>query len=183
AQPPAGSGRPRRADAGHQPVDVRLPRRRRPAPRPRRRLARVPRAPLRDGRVRAHDGRPGGVAVACRATRAPAPGRGGGGLSPSGGAPGRRRGAPAPATPARARPESLPVGSTIVEHLKRRVLVLGGAMGTMIQRAGLAEADFRGERFADHPVDLKGANDVLVLTRPDVVASIHEAYLRAGADI
>mgnify|MGYP000878433355 CR=1 FL=1 len=75
------------------------------------------------------------------------------------------------------------MGSTIVEHLKRRVLVLDGAMGTMIQRAGLAEADFRGERFADHPVDLKGANDVLVLTRPDVVASIHEAYLRAGADI
>src|SRR5690606_15043656 len=53
---------------------------------------RVPRAPLRDGRVRARDGRPGGVAVACRATRAPAPGRGGGGLSPGGSLPGGRRG-------------------------------------------------------------------------------------------
>src|SRR5690606_41366744 len=58
-----------------------------------------------------------------------------------------------------------------------------GALDSLIRRGGLAEADARGERSADHPVDLKGANDVLVLTRPDVVASIHEAYLRAGADI
>ncbi len=86
---------------------------------------------------------------------------------------------PAPAPPA----YSLPVAHAISEHLQRRVLVLDGAMGTMIQRAGLAEDDFRGERFAHHPVDLKGANDVLVLTRPDVVTAIHEAYLEAGADI
>ncbi len=68
-------------------------------------------------------------------------------------------------------------------HLRERVLVLDGAMGTMIQRAGLTEADFRGERFAAHPRDLKGANDVLVLTRPDVIRGIHDAYLAAGADI
>jgi len=75
------------------------------------------------------------------------------------------------------------VSASIEEHLQQRVLVLDGAMGTMIQRAGLSEADFRGGRFADHPVDLKGANDVLVLTRPDVVSGIHEAHLQAGADV
>src|SRR5690606_299623 len=79
--------------------------------------------------------------------------------------------------------ESPPVSASIEEHLQQRVLVLDGAMGTMIQRAGLSEADFRGGRFADHPVDLKGANDVLVLTRPDVVSGIHEAHLQAGADV
>ncbi len=67
--------------------------------------------------------------------------------------------------------------------LERRILILDGAMGTMIQRAGLKEADFRGERFADHPSDLKGNNDLLVLTRPDVIAGIHRQYLEAGADI
>jgi 5-methyltetrahydrofolate--homocysteine methyltransferase len=56
-------------------------------------------------------------------------------------------------------------------------------MGTMIQRHRLTEADFRGDRFADHPHDLKGNNDVLVLTRPDIVTGIHHAYLEAGADI
>ena len=56
-------------------------------------------------------------------------------------------------------------------------------MGTMIQRRKLTEADFRGERFADHPHDLKGNNDLLVLTRPDVIAAIHAQYLEAGADI
>jgi len=75
------------------------------------------------------------------------------------------------------------VAWTIAEHLRERVLVLDGAMGTMIQRAQPSEADFRAERFAGHPVDLKGANDVLVLTRPDLIADIHRAYLRAGADI
>ena len=56
-------------------------------------------------------------------------------------------------------------------------------MGTMIQRWTLGEADFRGTRFADHGRDLKGNNDILVLTRPDVIESIHDAYLAAGADI
>ncbi len=64
-----------------------------------------------------------------------------------------------------------------------RILVLDGAMGTMIQRHGLTEADFRGERFAAHPIELKGNSDVLVLTRPDVIAGIHRDYLDAGCDI
>ncbi|MCC7416384.1 MAG: methionine synthase [Acidobacteria bacterium] len=67
--------------------------------------------------------------------------------------------------------------------LATRILVLDGAMGTMIQRSGLAEADFRGERFRAHPRDLKGDNDLLVLTRPDVIGRIHQQYLEAGADI
>ena len=56
-------------------------------------------------------------------------------------------------------------------------------MGTMIQRYKLDEADYRGARFADHKHDLKGDNDLLVLTRPDVISEIHHAYLEAGADI
>ncbi len=76
---------------------------------------------------------------------------------------------------------------TTVDTLKRllaeRILVLDGAMGTMVQRHKLSEADFRGERFKNHPKDLKGNNDVLVLTRPDVIAGIHAEYLAAGADI
>ena len=64
-----------------------------------------------------------------------------------------------------------------------RILVLDGAMGTMIQTHKLTERDFRGERFRDHPRDLKGNNDLLTLTRPDVIAGIHQAYLDAGADI
>ena len=71
----------------------------------------------------------------------------------------------------------------ITHHLARRVLILDGAMGTMIQRAELSEADFRGERFARHQRDLKGANDLLVLTRPDLITDIHRQYLAAGADI
>jgi len=67
--------------------------------------------------------------------------------------------------------------------LAKKMLVLDGAMGTMIQRHGLQEADYRGERFADHPHDLKGNNDLLVLTQPDVIGGIHRAYLEAGADI
>ncbi len=67
--------------------------------------------------------------------------------------------------------------------LQQRLLVLDGAMGTMIQRHGLQEADYRGTRFADHPHDLKGNNDLLVLTRPDVIGGIHREYLEAGADI
>jgi len=67
--------------------------------------------------------------------------------------------------------------------LRERILVLDGAMGTMVQRYRLTEADTRGDRFRDHPQDLKGNTDVLVLTRPDVISRIHEAYLDAGADI
>ena len=67
--------------------------------------------------------------------------------------------------------------------LARRILVLDGAMGTMVQRHRLGESDFRGERFKTHPRDLKGDNDLLVLVRPDVIAGIHDAYLRAGSDI
>ncbi len=67
--------------------------------------------------------------------------------------------------------------------LQQRLLVLDGAMGTMIQRHGLQEADYRGERFKDHPHDVKGNNDLLVLTRPDIIGGIHREYLEAGADI
>ena len=67
--------------------------------------------------------------------------------------------------------------------LKERILVLDGAMGTMIQGYALDEAAFRGERFQAHPRDLKGNNDLLTLTRPDVIGAIHAAYLEAGADI
>jgi 5-methyltetrahydrofolate--homocysteine methyltransferase len=72
---------------------------------------------------------------------------------------------------------------TLKKLLAERILVLDGAMGTMVQRRKLTEADFRGERFKSHPKDLKGNNDVLVLTRPDVIADIHREYLEAGADI
>ncbi len=67
--------------------------------------------------------------------------------------------------------------------MTERILVLDGAMGTMLQRARLEEADFRGERFRTHAHDLKGNGDVLSLTRPNVVRSIHDAYLEAGADL
>jgi 5-methyltetrahydrofolate--homocysteine methyltransferase len=69
------------------------------------------------------------------------------------------------------------------ELLKQRILVLDGAMGTMIQRYKLGEADFRAERLRDHAKDLKGNNDLLVLTRPDVIGEIHRQYLAAGADL
>ncbi|MDO8932507.1 MAG: homocysteine S-methyltransferase family protein, partial [Rhodocyclaceae bacterium] len=67
--------------------------------------------------------------------------------------------------------------------LAQRLLILDGAMGTMVQRHGLVEADYRGSRFAAHGKDLKGNNDLLLLTRPDVIRGIHEEYLAAGADI
>jgi 5-methyltetrahydrofolate--homocysteine methyltransferase len=69
------------------------------------------------------------------------------------------------------------------QALKERILILDGAMGTMIQSYKLEEADYRGERFADHPCDLKGNNDLLSLTRPDIIKAIHGAYFDAGADI
>ena len=67
--------------------------------------------------------------------------------------------------------------------LSERILVLDGAMGTMIQRYSPSEADYRGERFAKHPIDLKNAGDVLVLTQPKMITEIHQQYLAAGADI
>ena len=67
--------------------------------------------------------------------------------------------------------------------LTARVVFLDGAMGTMIQRSGFSEAEYRGERFADWPSDLQGNNDLLSLTQPDTILGIHRAYLAAGADI
>ena len=69
------------------------------------------------------------------------------------------------------------------EILKNRIAILDGAMGTMIQRFKLTEADYRGERFKDFPKDVKGNNELLSLTRPDVIRDIHEGYLAAGADL
>jgi 5-methyltetrahydrofolate--homocysteine methyltransferase len=69
------------------------------------------------------------------------------------------------------------------ELLKRRIVVIDGAMGTMIQRYKLTEADFRGARFKDHPKDLKGNNELLQFNRPDVLREIHDQYLAAGADL
>jgi 5-methyltetrahydrofolate--homocysteine methyltransferase len=73
--------------------------------------------------------------------------------------------------------------SRLNDLLTRRILVLDGAMGTMVQRYRLTEREFRGTRFAGHHRDLKGNNDVLVLTRPDVIGEIHRQYLEAGCDI
>ena len=74
-------------------------------------------------------------------------------------------------------------GQALPGILAQRIAILDGAMGTMIQRFKLTEADYRGERFADHPKDVKNNSDLLVLTRPDVILDIHEGYLAAGADI
>jgi 5-methyltetrahydrofolate--homocysteine methyltransferase len=71
----------------------------------------------------------------------------------------------------------------LTELLQQRILVIDGAMGTMIQRFSPGETEYRGERFADWPSDVKGNSDLLVLTQPDMIRSIHEEYLRAGADI
>ncbi|NBW70775.1 MAG: 5-methyltetrahydrofolate--homocysteine methyltransferase, partial [Bacteroidetes bacterium] len=69
----------------------------------------------------------------------------------------------------------------IQKDLENRILVLDGAMGTMIQKHKLTEDDFRGPRFANHPVDVKGNNDLLSLTQPDIIKDIHLQYLAAGA--
>ena len=69
------------------------------------------------------------------------------------------------------------------EILKQRIVILDGAMGTMIQRYKLTEADYRGARFTEHHVDVKGNNELLLLTRPEVIREIHEQYLAAGADL
>ena len=74
-------------------------------------------------------------------------------------------------------------GQALPGILEQRIAILDGAMGTMIQRFKLTEADYRGERFKDHPKDLKNNGDLLSLTRPDVIRDIHEGYLAAGADI
>ncbi|MGB5849543.1 MAG: homocysteine S-methyltransferase family protein, partial [Ignavibacteriaceae bacterium] len=71
----------------------------------------------------------------------------------------------------------------LTKILTERILVLDGAMGTMIQRHNLSEEDFRGNRFKDHPHDLKGNNDLLSLTQPEIIKEIHRAYFNAGADI
>ena len=73
--------------------------------------------------------------------------------------------------------------NTLKQILSQRIMMLDGAMGTMIQQHKLQEQDYRGERFADWAHDLKGNNDLLVLTQPDIIQGIHEAYLEAGADI
>ncbi|MFZ4522412.1 MAG: methionine synthase [Bacteroidales bacterium] len=75
------------------------------------------------------------------------------------------------------------MNTDIYKAIKSRILVLDGAMGTMVQHYKLGEEDFRGDRFRDFAYNLKGNNDLLVLTRPDVIREIHEAYLEAGADI
>jgi 5-methyltetrahydrofolate--homocysteine methyltransferase len=83
-------------------------------------------------------------------------------------------------------PSSLPnheSDALLRELFARRIALLDGAMGTMIQRHPLTEADFRGERFKDHGHDLKGNNDLLSITRPDVIKGIHRAYFEAGSDI
>src|SRR5271165_6966601 len=71
----------------------------------------------------------------------------------------------------------------IVQALEQRILILDGAMGTMVQQFKLREEDYRGALLADHPVNLKNNNDILCLTRPDIIAQIHRQYLEAGADI
>ena len=73
--------------------------------------------------------------------------------------------------------------ATLNEEVHQRILILDGAMGTMIQQYNLSEDDFRGERFVDIPGQMKGNNDILCLTRPDVVKDINRKYLQAGADI
>lgn len=73
--------------------------------------------------------------------------------------------------------------SNIKNILKKRILVLDGAMGTMLQRYNFSEEDFRGERFKDYPTSLKGNNDLLSLTQPQAIADVHRKYFEAGADI
>ena len=76
-----------------------------------------------------------------------------------------------------------PMTHPLEQALQQRILIIDGAMGTMIQAQQLTEADYRGQRFADHPTDLKGNNDLLNLTRPELIQEIHTGYLQAGADI
>ncbi|MFT5688594.1 MAG: 5-methyltetrahydrofolate--homocysteine methyltransferase, partial [Planctomycetota bacterium] len=85
-------------------------------------------------------------------------------------------------TPADAR-DGQAIRAQLESHLAERILVFDGAMGTMMQQAGLTEADYRGEAYRDHGCDLKGNHDVLSITRPDVLARVHDEFLEAGCDI
>lgn len=76
-----------------------------------------------------------------------------------------------------------PTFKHLLSILEKRIMILDGAMGTMVQAAALSEDDFRGSLFSDHPVDLKGNVDILSLTQPDLIRKIHQAYIEAGADI
>jgi 5-methyltetrahydrofolate--homocysteine methyltransferase len=78
------------------------------------------------------------------------------------------------------RPDATPA---LVDALRSHILVLDGAMGTMIQRHAFSEAEYRGERFADWERDLRGNNDLLTLTQPEAISGIHRAYLEAGSDL
>ena len=71
----------------------------------------------------------------------------------------------------------------LYQTLEDRILILDGAMGTMIQMHQLSESDFRGDRFVDHPHDLQGFNDILCLTQPKIIEDIHTQYINAGADL
>jgi len=73
--------------------------------------------------------------------------------------------------------------SEITKEIKNRILVLDGAMGTMLQAYKFSEEDFRGERFKDYPTPLQGNNDLLTLTQPEAIKTIHAKYFEAGADI
>jgi 5-methyltetrahydrofolate--homocysteine methyltransferase len=74
-------------------------------------------------------------------------------------------------------------GTAFEQLFTQRIVILDGAMGTMVQTFALTEQDFRSERFKGHPQDLKGNNDLLSLTRPDVIENIHGQYFAAGADL
>ncbi|MED6240359.1 hypothetical protein ATANTOWER_019874 [Ataeniobius toweri] len=78
---------------------------------------------------------------------------------------------------------SSPLESELQGLLQERIMVLDGGMGTMIQQENLEEEDFRGEEFKDHPLHLKGNNDLLSITQPAIIYKIHKEYLQAGADI
>ena len=77
----------------------------------------------------------------------------------------------------------IPANIRLRDLLARRIAILDGAMGTMIQQRSFGEADYRGRQFADHPRDLKGCNDLLSITQPEAITAIHRGYLEAGADI
>jgi 5-methyltetrahydrofolate--homocysteine methyltransferase len=81
------------------------------------------------------------------------------------------------------KPISYTRAADLPQIMQQRIVILDGAMGTMIQRYKLREADYRGQRFQNHPKDLKGNNELLQFTRPDVISEIHDQYLAAGADI
>ena len=79
--------------------------------------------------------------------------------------------------------ESYTRAADFVRLLGERIVILDGAMGTMIQQHKLGEADFRGERFKDHSKDVKGNNELLSIVRPDIIEGIHHQYLEAGSDV